>query len=435
MSLKTIAVLLCILAVFVGIALWQGRSGARLEGPAAGSLVLKDTDVNAIFRIEIAAAGSTSVVERKEGRWVVPSMHGYHADFEKVSRVLRGLAELEIGQLIRDADQYPDEFGLGKDSPAVSVTLTGAAGGPVALILGGSRQAGGEDMFMGYEQNRYLRMADGSVALVDAEPLREISASPAEWIRKDLLTVPVSEIEKISVSVSNSEFTVKSKEPGRYEVAQLGKDEEADAAGAGRLAGALQNLRCEGIADPKLNDDETGFESPVKYTATTRDGREYTALVGGTAPGGARYVRLSVAFTEPPAPSREDVEKDFPAEEKSEGEKASAPEKSREEKIQEEFDRRVKAHQERASAARKKVDEQNARFTGWTFLVPGYMSEALTMSRSQVVKSVEKQEEPKAGDKPAVSAPRDGNNATNAVPARENKRKKPRTGKKVSVET
>lgn len=351
MSLRTIVVLLIILAVLVGVAVWQGGRRPEVAGAAPGAPVLPDLDVNAVLRIEISAAGSTAVVERLEGRWVVPTRYGYSADFDKVVEALRGLSELEVGQAIRDADQYPAEFGLAEDSPAVRVTLSGAGENPVTLTLGGAKQEGGRDGFPGYDTGRYLRRPSGAVVLV-SDPLRDWTSASDAWIRKDLLSLPADDIEQISVSVSNTEYTLLLKGAGQFEVAGAAEGEAAEPGAASRLATAFQYLRCETVVDPAAEAIQS-FEVLAQCVVRTRDQREYSLLVAGTAPEGGRYLRISAAYHEPPAPTEED-----------------------------------------GAAARKAVKEQTAAWKDWTFVVPGHVAEALMLPRESVVKKATAPEKP-----------------------------------------
>ncbi|MBP7831018.1 MAG: DUF4340 domain-containing protein [Kiritimatiellae bacterium] len=351
MSLRTIVVLLIILAVLVGVAVWQGGRRPEAAGAAPGAPVLPDLDVNAIHRIEISAAGSTAVVERLEGRWVVPTRYGYSADFDKVVEALRGLSELEIGQVIRDADQYPAEFGLADDSPAVRVALHGAAENPVTLTLGGAKQEGGRDGFPGYDTGRYLRTPAGAVALV-GDPLRDWTAASDDWIRKNLLSLPADEIEQISVSVSNTEYTLLVKGAGQFEVAGAAEGEAAEPGAASRLEKAFQYLRCETVVDPAAEAIQS-FEVLAQCVVRTRDRREYTLQVGGPAPDGGRYLRIGAAYIEPSEPTEED-----------------------------------------GAAARKAVKEQTAAWKDWTFVVPGHVAETLTLPRESVVKKATAPEKP-----------------------------------------
>ncbi|HOW96173.1 MAG TPA: DUF4340 domain-containing protein [Kiritimatiellia bacterium] len=379
MSPKTLALLLVILVALVW---WQGHPRAGGTERAPGSAILPGLDVNAIDRIEVASAAATSVVERRDGQWVVPSLFGHPADFQKVADALRGLADLKVGQVVRDAGQYPEEFGLAATSPVFRVALSGASGFHAALELGATKREGAQEGFAGYESGRYLRAAGGTVVLV-ADPLQSFADASGEWIRKELLNVAPPELDRVTVAVFNAEHVLLIKGSNQYEVEGLKDGEETDPAGAARLVGALQSLSCLTVADPALTDEAAGFGAPDRCTVLARNRMEYTLQLGGAGPeAGSRYLRIDVAYREPAPPTLEQVAKSIPVAAESAG-----SDTGRVEKVQAEYRERLQAHEAEIAARREERGRLEKRFRGWTYVIPAGTAESLILPRGQLVKA------------------------------------------------
>src|SRR5690606_14170101 len=127
------------------------------------------------------------------------------------------------------------------------------------------------------------------------------SARSEDWIENALLNVPSTDASEVTVAGTNGTYTLRVKGADSYEIDGVAADEEIDKNNAGRLARSFQYLNSTTIANPELEDDETGLDAPSTCTLRARDGSTYQAMIGGTAAdGNSRYARLTVAY-QPPA--------------------------------------------------------------------------------------------------------------------------------------
>lgn len=422
MSSRTVAILLLVFAVLIAVAIFQTRRGAGTPeaGLAVGNPLWPGLEVNRAAEVEVSTASSTVRLARKEERWVVSTLYGYPADFARLARMLRELADAKAADVIREGEAYAKDYGMDAESPVVRVAIRDSQGNAMArAALGAVKAPGDEEGFVRFPLGRYVRPDDGPIVLVEGS--LEYSARSEDWIERELLNVPAREIESVSVTVSNESYTLRVVGAGQYELEPIREGEQLDIGAASRLAGALQYLRCESVADPAAGSEKVGFQEPSVARFKTRDGFEYTAQVSETpAPDGQRYLRLQVAYHPPPEPTREQVAADFPEEPPAEGpeatnEPAAKAEKApkREEKIEQEFARRMEEYQKQRVEQERRAEELRARLSGWTFVVRDYVTEALTMPREKLVRAKEPEKKPEESQAGAESGPE------SAAPAKE----------------
>ncbi len=411
MNTKTLTMLVVVLAVLAGlVALNRARRPARPAAAGAGGArgakerVLPALDVNAVARL-VVAGSKTSELARAEGRWTAASLYGYPADFEKIVRALRSLEDLKVGQVVREGEKYLADFGLvppaDTNAPAGdrrTVRCLDEGGKELASLTIGNayappRSAGG---FGG--GGNYVRAGDGPVAIV-SESLYDLSVNGTDWVKRELTSVPSTDLTNLSISVSNETVELTVAGYDNYQAAGLAADEEIVKEAANKAAGALAYLSFSQVADPSKKAEELGLDGAARYTAVTRDGRTYTVTVGAeTADKDGRYAKLAVSYQKPPPPPP-------PAAPAVTNDAASATNAAAGSATNEAA-RILKEYEENTAKTAKVVDDQKALFERWTYVLVKYDCENLLQSRAQVIKKKETpQPEASTNAPPAVAAP------------------------------
>lgn len=411
MSARKLLILAAVLAVLVAVAVFQANrteTKPEYEGLSPGDPLLPGLDVNQVAGVEITSGTTTAIVARKEAKWVVTTMYDYPADFAKLAEVVRRMGDLTVGHVERDGDKFAEDYGFAATGGVVWVRLLDSSRVELAtLALGAVKASSGEGMFGGYPVGRYVRVGEGPVILVEGP--NDCASRSEDWIQREILQVPPAEASEVLLATSNSSYSLRVKGGGQYEMDGLAEDEEIDQAAASRLVAGLQYFHCKGIADPALADGVMGLDAASTYVLKTADGLQYTAQVGGAAPDPAlRYVRVSAEYHKPPPPTREEVETLYPETppEAAGAETNAAPEAAagREQEIEEEYARRQQEYESQVAAQEKKLAEITARVSGWTYLVPGYTAESLTIGREMIVRKKEKLAPPPQEAEPAPDA-------------------------------
>lgn len=353
MKIRTLFILLVVFAFLASLAVLVTRGPARsaAAGFQSGDKLLPGLDINQVQKARIESPQGTTEVQRVNGRWVVPTLFGYPAEFDRVAEQLRAIDNLKIGQTVRGGPDTADEFGFSETNVTRILLATSDKAEDITKIQVGSfRLTGRENRFPNYPDGTYVRVGDGPIVLVK-DTLHSLPRSNDDWVQKSLIRLDPASLSEITLVTTQETFTVKVTEPGKYAMDDLKKDEEVNSDVMGRLTSVLQSLFFNSVADPEGTDEEYGLANANQVSVRTKDGTVYSLFIGGVVPNGSdRYVKIKV--------------------DAAEGEEAIA-----------------------------KAKELNARFDGWIYTIGAYSCETLLLDKSQFVRKVpEKKGEPKKKD-------------------------------------
>lgn len=341
MKPKHIVLLLIVAAALIVAARWSGGRRLVRSTPAAGQELLPALDLNAIAALEVVGAdGAALRLARRDNVWVVTNAFGYPADFEKLRSRLLALKDLKLGQLQRG-------MALGTND-ITRVRLLDARGGQLAgLTLGARRQARGAGPMGGYGpgEGRYVsRDGSGDVRLVK-ESLDEWSASAENWLDTQLLNIPADDIAAIELRDPAGATVRLDRGAGSLKLEGLDEERESfDSSRAYGIESAFNYLRFNSVADPALDERQTGLATGHQFSVTLKNGESYAARIGDSPAGSSdRYLKLAVALA--PATTND----------------------------------AARAEQE------KRVAELSAKLSPWTFLISSYTAGNMTHSRTNLV--------------------------------------------------
>lgn len=389
MKPKTMFILIAVLAVLAGAVYMQyaGRGQQADAGRDAGEKVLPGLDVNAIEQIDLRAGGEQLTLKRSDDMWVAVSLYDYPVDFVELSEAVLALAELEIGQVVYDGEEFAAEYGLapgGETNLPMSVSLKDGQGDDLAVLhLGAYRERESEGPYGGgaFPDGRYVRADGGPVALVD-DTLDAFSLDAMDWIDKELLDVSSDALDIVTVTRSNETYSV-TKKGSDYLVSNLRTNEEVDSASAGRVCRALQYFNCSEIIDPDRSDEELGFDRACTYEFKSTDGFTYTVKTAESPKlEDTYYVRIQVQYEPPPEPKPEDF---------IDASDTNAPAADAENPA---YEKALKAYNDEVKEAEKRFGRLKRTLSGWTYGISMYNAQSLCMPRSELVSVKEPEEEP-----------------------------------------
>lgn len=345
MTTKNMIVLGAAAAVF-GTVAYVTSTGSKVKTPSlAGKRIVADFALADVARVEIGAEKKLVLAAGADG-WSVESLHGYPADVTKIRENLLKLQELKVGQVARSRKiETPKTVALkdGAGKTLASVTLGETH---LSKPRGQAAQFGGG----GYPDGRYVRFGEETVLVKDA--LEAFDGDVKKWVDPRIASVPSADVTKVVYSKGKEKLELTRKD-SKWTLAGLGADEELDGSKTYSLDSALSYLDFASVADPKLTDAECGFTTGSVYSVTLKDGKTYTAKVGG-AVNGERYLKLSASFSP------------------------------------------VGTNAVANAECEKSVKEFNARTGKWTYTVASYSAESMAKERKDLVKAKEK---PKAEEK------------------------------------
>ncbi|MDA0576623.1 MAG: DUF4340 domain-containing protein [Verrucomicrobia bacterium] len=384
MRSRPLIILLVLALAMVGIAVkTRDRATTTAAHARPGGLLLPDLPVNEIARMTIMSDGVTSTVTRTSGVWTLAEKHHYPANFSRVRDALRKFAELKTGDQRRVTPDTRKDFGIvtpaAGQPDATRIELADAGGKIVAALLLGKhhlRKAATDSPYGGeFPDGRYVSADGGDTIYMIKDTLSEINAQGTSWIESEILNIEASQLVRVSLADdAGATLAFTTTESGdALTLEGLADNEELDPSQLASLRNALAYVNLHDVADPALDDAAMGFDSPARFTAETRDGRQIKALIGNNVAGGGRYIRYHV-------------------------ERLGTPTQ----------DTNATAEVASMIASAEDVAALNEKLTPWTFVVPGYKAESLVLTRATLVK-------PKATP-PAELAAEINNNDSDSTP-------------------
>jgi hypothetical protein len=324
MNAKQLITLAGLAAVMAGLATWSSRKETRnTEAASLGNNAFPalQKQVNEIASIHIQSPTETTTVSRVDGIWRVPGKWNYPADFGKIRDLLRKLADAKILQSIQTTPTERGELQLltstdtgtiNREQRATRIQLLNSQGSAISsLYLGKTRSRPGPESGMGeYPDSQFVMTDAGQISLI-GETFPEATAHDKDWLDTDFLALtdiiavhvtgrPTGEIHATRATPTD-DLKVQGTIPDNKEV---------DSTKLGSLGSALNFLRFDDVADPKLSPEQTGLDKPAIYEATSKKGEKATLRIGKSPAGDTkRYASVAVAFATPalPAPSGADT--------------------------------------------------------------------------------------------------------------------------------
>jgi hypothetical protein len=386
----------------------QPRSESGGEAPAAYLVPELKDHVNDVDKVVITGAESKPVATLTRGAngWSIAEKNGFAADTGKLREFILKLAD---AKLLEQKTSSKDKYAMlgvedvsGKDAKSVEVELGGLAK-PVKLVIGNSNQHGGTFVRRAGEAESWL--ASGSLA-----PDRKTE----NWLRKDLADIAATRVSSVEITRPDGKAVHLAKAAegdANFKLADVPKGREAGSDYTiNGPASALAGLKFEDAVPAK---DAPPAEKPLKARFATFDG--LVVEVTAWDKDGKDYAQLSASEDEKVATAHADAEmaKVKEADAAKAAAAKSADAKPDDAKTDTAAADPAKDRDAKLAAVRKEVDDLNARFKDWTFVLPPYKYAAINKAPDDFLKPVE--------DKSA--AKKDGADAKKPVPA-----KKPKSG-------
>ncbi|MFA5684767.1 MAG: DUF4340 domain-containing protein [Lysobacteraceae bacterium] len=155
--------------------------------------------LNDIDRVQLRAAGNTvlATLERDDDGWSLAERGGYPADAGKLRSLLLGLAQANRVEAKTANPALHARLGVediaAADAHGIEVELSGG-GDPLRLIIGeNNTRAAGTYVRLGGEAQSWL--LDRNLA---------VERNPVEWLQRELVAIPTSRIESVTVTPADS---------------------------------------------------------------------------------------------------------------------------------------------------------------------------------------------------------------------------------------
>ena len=200
MKLKTLAVVVAVLAALSAVLYWSTRPAAPAAAdPRVGQPLVARAAVDQAAQLRLSDQGKTVVLVRQaDGTWRVPTYYDLPVDFSKLSSFISDLAAAKLQRLVT---MSPDRIAR-LEFNGTQIELLDSAGKPTwSAQLGKNADSGGRFVRFGDEPKAYLASLN---AYLDAEPKNWADAALVSLKPEDIAKVRIPLPSDGSVQVSRA---------------------------------------------------------------------------------------------------------------------------------------------------------------------------------------------------------------------------------------
>lgn len=418
MNVKTLywLVAVAIIAVVGAVALRMSHARtAESDEQAKPLLPGLGGHVNDVSAITVTGAGGKPIATMKRAGdgWHIVERSDYPADITEIRGLLVKLDRATLVEAKTSNPKHYADIGVddvaGKDAKGVLVTLTGVAA-PNKVIVGN---------YSGTSQGTFVRR-DGEAQSWLASGNLNVSKSLPEWEKRDIADIPAAKIASIAVVTPDGKTLLMHKQAAddaNFAVDDVPKGRTVNNGSVSTIATTFSGLRVDDVESAK---DKPAPAQAAKAEFETFNGVKIAAVAWNE--GGKNYVQFAASLDTPAA---EKQIADDQAKAKAEYDKAAASDKppanvkpsSADAKAAEPAKPRAVSDPDGDKKARladldKEVASLNASFSGWTFVLPGYVYVNLTKTMNDVLA-------PLPAKKPEADAAKSASSAKLPVKAKE----------------
>jgi hypothetical protein len=365
MKVKTLAILIIVLAVLTGVVFAVLMQHSSREGKRElGTPLLKNLPANDIASVTILGGDGNEVRLSQAGkRWVVKERFGYPADFSKLVEFVRKLKDAKIGRSFAASEKAlkrlhlkdPGDKEAKKEEKGTAIILADANGKPLVHLIIGEAMKGGKGGF--FPEGQYVMVGNRKTVYLIDKQFEGLGQTPTEWLKKDLIDVKEDDIKEIACvdpDGKTTRFAFRRPEKGKdLEPVGLPSGEKIKRPSVNRLAGALSGLELEDVIDPAKAGEIMGKANSPKIEYHLFNGMIYDLYPGSKCKEGeVCYLKVAVRYQQP-TPLKT-AAKEAPKKEGNE-EKAGDVEKTME----------------------KKAETLNKELGRWTYTIPRWKHDAL----------------------------------------------------------
>ena len=264
----------------------SSRSRAEPEGP---SYLIPGLDTSDIGSIVVGTGQDAVTLKRRGTVFVVTNKDDYPAVTSKISGLITSCLDIKTAELYTDQAAYHEDLGVTEEAASGVVKfLTHEPNSAIlaGVIIGKSKELG---------QGSYVRLISADKALSDkvyvASNVPYIGSRPADYIEQAIFAVNREDINSVTVSSENGEYTLKGEEDGKRVVLEnIPAGKRAKGSECDKVFAALANFRFDDVKK-----ESTGLVFNKRFVCKLKNSAVYTLNIAQE--DGKTYVRCQAEFT------------------------------------------------------------------------------------------------------------------------------------------
>ena len=290
MSNKNLTILGIVAVLMVVWAVVQSRVSSRPgTGTQGPSYLIPGLDTSDIGGIVVGTGQDVVTLKRGGTGFVVANKDGYPAVTSKISELITSCLDIKTAELYTDQAAYHEDLEV-TEAKARSVVkfMTPEPNSTVlaGVIIGKAKELG---------EGTYVRLISADKALSDkvyvASNVPYIGSRPVDYIEQELVSIKREDINSVTVSSENGEYTLIAEEDGKRVVLQnVPAGKRAKASECDRVFGALANFRFDDVTKTS-----TGMVFNRRFVCKLKNAAVYTLNIAKQ--DDKTYVRCQAEFT------------------------------------------------------------------------------------------------------------------------------------------
>lgn len=269
-----------VVQIILSIVVFWPKSTVAIESKP----VFPDLEAGDIVALTIADAGGNSTALRQvTGEWVLPDADDYPAQADKITPLLDKIVGLTTGRLVTRTDASHKRLQVAPDDFVRRIEFETADGTKHTLYLGSSPSYGVTHFRVDGQSETYL---------TDAISTWETNATAASWINTAYLSVPRTDVTRMTLENTNGTFTFTKDDAGNWTMEDLAADETLN---EGQVTTLLQRATSVNMLTPLGKGDEAayGMDKPNAVVTLETGDETITLRVGAKDPDDNSYVVIS----------------------------------------------------------------------------------------------------------------------------------------------
>jgi hypothetical protein len=267
MSNRNLTILGIVAAFMVIWAVVQSSvSNKRTVEPEGPSYLIQGLDPDAIDSIVIGKGEDAVTLKRQQGRFFVVNKDNYPAKASQINDLITKSLEIQRSQSVTDNAANHEDLGVTEEEANTVVRFFRPDSSLITGVIAGKTKELG--------QGTYVRLASSDTVYV-AQSMPWLGGTAMSYIEQELVSVKREDIESVTVSSANGEYTLKSTDDGKSAILEnipTGKKFKSNDGDS--VFTALTSLRCD---DVKKKSSDLTFDR--QYICRLKDSTVYTLKI------------------------------------------------------------------------------------------------------------------------------------------------------------
>jgi hypothetical protein len=286
MSNRTLVILAVLAVVTTVSAVLVSRVSNRPRTASnEPTYLIQGLDPADVTKIIVRTSEETATLVRQGKRFLVQDKGNYPADVKQINDLITKCLDIRTNQFITDNPDNHEDLGVTEEEARYIVKFFKDDSLLTGVVIGQSKEQG---------QGSYIRLATRTKVYVTPES-PWIRSRPMDYINQDLISVAQEDVNSVTVTSPEDQYTLKAPEQGQDAVLEnLPAGKKLKTSDSNRVFRALTDLRFTDVKKKAAAGDGLSFDR--QYVCKLDDSTVYTLEIAKKED--KTYLTCQAEFTE-----------------------------------------------------------------------------------------------------------------------------------------